>query len=358
MSTVTVTSQQAYEKALAASAPGDTIVVEGVLQALSLKASTTALPGRKPNLTLDLTKAEIISAVRTSDFDGIHLIGGVYRGGITLSNGKNFSLTGGRVLGTDARLFNGVSLQRVVGAKVIGVTFLDCLNGVVLSECQDVEVVENTAERFRKDANSVFASQRVVLRGNKCSDARPQGIGTPNPDHGDAVQMFNAPGKPACADILIEDNTFDIRYGQGITQTWKEGLGDPRFSNIVYRNNRVKCGSPVGFGMLGVDRGLLDSNVLEGYPDAPKPVRFFIDPRCTEIVWKGRNLQKAHLNQAEIIHPPTVAEPPADPRIAELEAELALSEAENTELAAELQRTKAELSAAVARLDAIRAALT
>ncbi len=344
-----VTSQAAYEKALAASAPGDTIVVEGVLPTLSLKASTASVPGRKPNLTVVLEKAEIIAPVRTGGFDGLHLIGGTYRGGITLNDGKNFSLTGdAKILGTEARSFNGVSLQRVAGARVEGVVVRDCLNGVVIAECQDFDVGSVDLERIRKDVINVFASQRGRLRKNGSRDHRPLNIGLPNADHPDAVQMFGAAGKPAVTDILIEDNDFDIEHGQGITQTWKEGNGDPRFARITYRRNRVKCGSPVGFGMLGVDDGLLEDNSLEGYDTAAHVVRFFVDPRCTGIVWKGKNLQAAHKGHPEVSWPPTVAEPAADPRLAQLEAALASAHSDITALNYQL----ADRDAVIAALEA------
>jgi hypothetical protein len=321
----TITTLDALTKAIPAAADGATLVLEGVFQSLPLKY-------RKPNLTLDCTKAEILTAVRTANIDGLHLIGGVYRGGVSLAIGKNFSITGAQVIGTEARAFNGVSLQLIDGAVIKGVTFRDCLNGIALSEVQNFDVDENDLERTRKDVINIFASQNGRVRGNKSRDQRPQGIGTTTSDHPDAIQMFNALGKPATRNILIEGNDFDIEHGQGITQTWKEGNGDPRFADIVYRGNKVKCGAPVGFGMIGVDGGLLEGNELSGYDTSQYPVRYFIDDRCTDIVWKGENVQAAHKGQPAKSWPPTVAvppPPPVDPRIAELEAELAAAKAED-----------------------------
>lgn len=307
--------------AIPAAADGDTLVLQGTFQSLPLKY-------RKPNLTLDLTKAEVIDAVRTTAFDGLHLIGGVYRGGIAVSSGKNFSLTGAQILGTDARLFNGVGLHLIDGAVVKGVTIRDCLNGVSISECSNFEVTENDLERIRKDVINVFASQDGKIRLNKSRDHRAQNIGLTNADHPDAVQMFGAPGKRPVQRILIEDNDFDIESGQGVTPTWKEANGDPRLADITYRRNRVKCGAPIGFGMIGVDGGLLEDNQLSGYDTAPFAVRFFVDGGCTGIVWKGANLQAAHKGNVAVSWPATIVEPepvpvPVDPRIAELEAALA-----------------------------------
>lgn len=340
-----------FDKAIAASAPGAHLVLEGVFPALNLKAATTPTgPGRKPDLTLDLTKAEIIAPVRTGGFDGLHFIGGLFRGGITLGDGRNFSMVGASVRGTEARDFNGVTLQRVTGARIADVQLLDVENGVSLSECADVEIEGNAVERFRKDVFNVFASHHVTIRGNRCRNALPQGIGTPYPDHGDAVQMWSLPGKAAVTDILIEGNDFEIEHGQGITVTWKEAKGDPRFANLAYVRNRVKAGAPYGYGMFGVDGGLVEDNRLEGFDSAAHAVRFIIGDRCTGIVWKGENVQEPHKGQPRVAWPSTVAKPLQDPRIAELEAALA----EAREACAALGQ---ELEAANARLAAVRAAL-
>jgi hypothetical protein len=365
---MTVSTPATIAADIANAPPGATLVLEGVFQSLPLKASTAAVPGRKPDLTLVMTNAEVIDAVRTTGFDGLHFVDGVYRGGFALSSGKNFSLTGKpQILGTEARAFNGVSLQLVEVVRVQGATIRDCLNGIVLSECVDADIDGNDLERIRKDVINVFASQQVRIRLNASRDQRPMNIGLTNADHPDAVQLYSVAGKPPVQDILIEGNDFDIRHGQGITTTWKPKNGDPRFARLHYRNNRVRAGQACGYGMLGVDGGVIEANVLEGHADAANVVRFIVHESCTDIVWIGENLQGASKGQPAVSWPATVVEPPpapVDPRIAELEAVLAdrnaQLEAAQASVAAGIEALGAAISerdAALAKLAAVRGSL-
>jgi hypothetical protein len=354
----TIVTPATIAAAIAASAPGATLVLEGTFQSLPLKAHTATSPGRKPNLTLVMTNAEVIDPVRTANFDGLHFVDGLYRGGFSLTSGRNFSLTGKpQILGTDARTFDGLKLQLVNVAKVQGATFRDCLNGLVMNEVTDFDLDANDLERVRKDVINIFASQRGRVRLNKSRDQRPMNIGLTTADHPDAVQMFSIFGKPQVRDILIELNDFDIHHGQGITQTWKEGNGDPRFANITYRKNRVKAGQRYGFGMLGVDGGVLEDNILESYDDAPYPVAFIVHESCTDIVWIGKNEQGPSRGQPAVSWPATVVEPPPpeDPRIAELEAALAVAKAEASRLAADLSDRDARLVRQADQLAALEA---
>lgn len=287
---MTLVTPATVERAIAEAPDGARLVLEGVFPALPLKR-------RRPGLVLDLTRAEVLTQVRTgsaaSPIEGLTLLGGIYHQGVDFTEGRDVTIRRASLRGGAGRAFNGAAFNKVTNVELADCEFRDVQNGVVLQQSPAFRAVRSDFERVRKDVFNVTACAGGVIAGNRSRDHRPEGIGTPTPDHCDAVQMLNRAGLPATSDILICDNDFDIVHGQGITQTWKVNKGDPRFARIHYLRNRVTAGAPYGFGMIGVDGGTIGDNVLMTHDGSMYLSRFVVDASCRDIVWTGRNAQAA-----------------------------------------------------------------
>ncbi|UPT53192.1 hypothetical protein [Synechococcus phage Ssp-JY42] len=349
---MTLVTPATVEAAIAAAPDGATLVLAGVFPVLPLSK-------RKPNLTLDCTQAEVLSALRTGDptkpIDGLHIQGGLFRQGMVFTCGRNVSVIGARIEGGgEARTFNGVGAYGIVGLLIKGNTFRDGLNGVVVSDSSDFDIDGNDFARIRKDVVNISCSPRGMVRRNKVRDHRPLNIGLPNADHPDFVQMLNIAGKTPTTDILVEGNDVEIANGQGATPTHKASKGDPRFARITYRKNTIRAGQPVGLGMIAVDGGALEDNSVETLPGSPYISRIFVSDDCTDIAWIGKNTHAAYGKTEGKDWPPTVKPDPRDAEIARLEAELAAARAEDVAEDAAYEARIGDLEAKVA---AVRAAV-
>jgi polygalacturonase len=327
-----------------------TVEIVGTIASLPLKY-------RKPDLTLDLTQATITGDSGTTNVDGLTILGGTFTGTnpLRFTGGRNIKVQGARFKGPETRLGNAMSF-----AGIDGLTALDCdvhtfLNGLLISDCRNIEASRIQFRNMRRDAISNSAIQNGLFEDIDVRDT----VRLPD-DHSDAGQSRNLIGKPVCSDL-----TFRRWYVEGQTQgiIFTHKAGDGGFDRITVEDCVTRCAFPIGIALLAVRGARLKNNRVSTWPESPYPSSLYVAKDCTDVVFEGFNTADAYMNTKAVSLPPTVVlppPPPADPRdvrVAELELALALATSAATQAGAEAKALAGELTAALARIEAAKVAL-
>lgn len=252
--------------------PGATLVLEpGVYLGLPLKY-------RKPNLTLDCTAATITGDTRTTNLDGLTVIGGRFTGGAPFNfyGGKNFAIRGAKFIGPQARVNNAITVQSMTGVTVTDCEFDTFVNGVTLAGVSNGVLVNTTFRNMRKDMVHAAGVWNLAIREFVGHGTDPQ-----DGDHPDGIQIRNLPDRPPSCDITMEGVTLTGKI-QGVVTTHK--TGDGGFDRITLRRARICAGHPNGAGFIAVRSLILDDVEVKTLPGSPYLSKVYVDPTCSDVV--------------------------------------------------------------------------
>jgi hypothetical protein len=266
-----IVTQDTIATAIAASGPDVTLMLEGVFPSIPLK-------DRKPNLTLDCTKATITGDTRTGKLDGLTIRNGLFTSVAPLAfveGGRGLRIEGSRFDGPSARSGTAINIQGMSEVTIKDVRLDTYANGLVLARSSYITVEDIAFRNMRKDMIQAAAVWVATVRRMVGHGTRP-GAG----DHSDGVQIRSIAGlKPTC-DVTLEDITItgDV---QAVVTTSK--AGDGGFDRVALRRARLCAGQPSGAGFLDV-RGLtLEDVEVSTVPGSLYLSKVFVAPTCTDV---------------------------------------------------------------------------
>lgn len=262
VATTTVSSLTQLKTALAAAAPGDTILLQGgnygTLEVRDLRfagqvtiaSASATTPAHFDNLT--------VRASENLRFVGVD-VGRALAAGepnyvsyATVVDSKSIAFEGSTFRGNmDGNLNNdgiGLGVTNSSFVTVTGSTFTELFRGGTFTFSADLNVAQNTFKNLAVSGNTFAQVTRLVLDGNYYG-----GWGAYDGyNHPDAVQFMTAGTNAASTDIVIKNNVI-LQGGaatfQGIFVNDETGVMP--YKNVLIQNNLVYTDQYNGISVLG-----------------------------------------------------------------------------------------------------------
>lgn len=262
MTTTTVSDLTQLRTALAAAAPGDTILLQGgnygTLELRDLRfagqvtiaSASATTPAHFDNLTVRASEN-----IRFVGVDvGRALAAGEpnYASYATVVDSKSIAFEGSTFRGNmDGNLNNdgiGLGVTNSSFVTVTGSTFTELFRGGTFTFSADLNIAQNTFKNLAVSGNTFAQVTRLVLDGNYYG-----GWGAYDGyNHPDAVQFMTAGTNAASTDIVIKNNVI-LQGGaatfQGIFVN--DETGKMPYKNVLIQNNLVYTDQYNGISVLG-----------------------------------------------------------------------------------------------------------
>lgn len=310
---------------------------------------------RKPDLTLDCTKAVITGELRQNGVQGLRLIGGLWTGVApicllsTAASGPNRDIVieGGRFLGNpDNRVGDAMKFIDVAGLKVTDVVVDDYVNGLAISKIKGGAIEGTRFRGLRKDMIQAAGVSDLVIRNMDGRGSVPA-----EDDHPDGVQLRNLPGVWECSDILMEDLWLEGPI-QPVVTTRK--AADGFLHRITLRRARLGGGHPNGAGFLAVKGLTLEDVDVWTVPGSINQSRVYWRDDCTDVRLSGNVRHAAYGNKPGVVwSKPTLADADLMAQLSEAKASIASLQEINQRLAAQRDTYRASALEGVNRLSQI-----
>lgn len=269
---------------LAAAGDGDTVVLaKGQYSNLALKNRTYATP-----LTID-ARAATIFGFRTTNVDGLKVIGGEFRlppptvnakngkigyhQAVRLDRSRNVTLTAATLKGTatvpgaPADAYGegiGTLIYQSENVEVSDSQFSGLKTGISVGRTEGFRFLRNTFSFQRSDGINIGESRKGLIEGNECRDTRRR-----DTEHADCIQLFSRPTSPPTADIVLRKNRVTgMTQGIGIFNHTRDGVDDGGFDRIVIEENDIHVGFPNGIGLTDARDSIVRNNRIRTYPGA------------------------------------------------------------------------------------------
>lgn len=175
------------------------------------------------------------------------LANGARFSGIVLNNVTGLSVEGGTVTGSGERS-TGISIKNGRNLSFQRMIVTGAHRGITIGRSNDILLNDITLTKLGSDGVDLALSNRVTLRGIRCSNFSPthsvydaEGKLIKVGDHPDCIQAWSRPEMPPVSDILIENSQIEgdmqgIFFGNHI----RNGIDDGGFDRIRIRKNVVR----------------------------------------------------------------------------------------------------------------------
>lgn len=175
------------------------------------------------------------------------LANGARFSGIVLNNVTGLSVEGGTVTGSGERS-TGISIKNGRNLSFQRMIVTGAHRGITIGRSSDILLNDITLTKLASDGVDLALSNRVTLRGLRCSNFSPThsvydaaGKLIKVGDHPDCIQAWSRPEMPPVSDILIENSQIEgdmqgIFFGNHI----RNGVDDGGFERVRIQNNTVR----------------------------------------------------------------------------------------------------------------------
>ena len=154
-------------------------------------------------------------------------------------------------------------------ARIHGNQFSRFNAGLTMLTVSDVEVSDNSFADMRVDGIRGGGISNAIIRRNQAVNFHPY----PD-DHPDGIQLWTTNETVAARNILIEDNLVVRGTGGAIQGIFiRDEVGTLPYQNLTLRGNLVVGALYNGITAMGIDKAVIDGNIVLPNPDQASWIR-------------------------------------------------------------------------------------